>query len=456
MWRLIQPYLTRWLILPLWATITRSPYLDYYQKIRASQNQSGAQVKLEQFKQLKKILIHAYETTTYYKRCFDTAGFSPYRLMDFQDLTQIPILTKATVRANFDDLRSQKYPENSLLKRATGGSTGTPMQFYVTKKREIFHAATIALNYEWAGLRLGERLAMLWGSPFETSKYENIRGKMENILLGRCFLSTFVLSNAILEKYLIILKRFRPKVLLGYTSSLLAFAQFIEKKKLVPPELTSVMSGAESLHEHQREYLEQVFRCPVFNRYGGRDSGAVAAECPEQRNMHINSNLVYAEISPEGHILITDLWNDGMPFIRYDTEDQGIISPVLCSCGRGTPCLQKIEGRVHDLLLKPNGEWVPGEFFPHLFKDVRGIKQFQVIQDEVTTLTLRLVKDEGLFTEKDIEYLRSHILEYFGDIKLHFEYVHELHSLPSGKYRFTICNIPKTTTPIAVSKIKTL
>lgn len=441
MWSSVQPYLTRSLFLPVWSAVSRSRYLDYFHTFKREQRQSRNDIVSFQVQRLKRLLVGAYESTVYYRRIFDQVGFSPHSFRDLRDLHAIPVLTKAIVREHFDKLIVRGIDRRTLTENATGGSTGRPVRFFTTRDREIRQAATIALNYEWAGLPLGQRLAIIWGSPFEVSKFSGWKTKLTNVFLGRLFLPGFSLSDAIFHQYYRKLIRFRPAVLLGYTSILLAFARFLESSGLPPPKLTSVMSGAETLFPHQREYLERVFQCKVFNRYGGRDSGAVAAECPERRSMHVNWNIVHVETLPDGRILVTDLWNDAMPLIRYDTEDVGSLRSELCGCGRESPIFASLEGRVNDLLTTPDGRKVPGEFFPHLFKDVAGVKQFQVIQSTIDRLDISIVKDERTFRNDDLAYLRKQILDLFGDIMINFEFVREIPLLPSGKFRFTISKL---------------
>lgn len=442
MWTHIQPLLTNKIILPLWAFTTGASYLRDYHALQAYQWRPLEEIQADQIRKLKTLLTHAYKTSIYYQKGFDDVGFSPDNFRSLADLKRLPYLTKHAVRTYRHELVSRTYPSEQLIKNATGGSTGTPVSFYATKDREAAHAATIALNYEWAGLKPGDRLAMIWGSTFDATKYQNWKGKITNMLLGRLFLPGFLLSDDIFKQMLAQLKTFRPKTLLGYTSILMALAEYLERESRSIPHLISVISGAETLYPHQREYLEKIFRCPVFNRYGGRDSGAVAAECPEARRMHINANIVYVEESPAGHIIVTDLINEGMPLIRYDTEDIGRINYDRCACGRQSPYLDHIEGRVHDLLITPTGDRVPGEFFPHLFKDVPSIRQFQVIQRQPNELTIRVVKADTRLNKQDLDYIRSRIKQYFGQINIHFVEVDEIPKLASGKFRFTIADLP--------------
>jgi aspartate 1-decarboxylase len=128
------------------------------------------------------------------------------------------------------------------------------------------------------------------------------------------------------------------------------------------------VTSGETLSLEQRETIERFFGCAVFDRYGGVEFNNVAQECREHNGLHIFSDLVYAEVlSTEnepvkpgevGELVITDLRNHYMPFIRYRTGDLAVQSDRKCPCGRGLPLLERIEGRsfgpVDDIPLGPS------------------------------------------------------------------------------------------------------
>ena len=111
----------------------------------------------------------------------------------------------------------------------------------------------------------------------------------------------------------------------------------------------------------------------------------IAAECEKQEGLHINSDNLFVEVinngqfvnpGEAGELVITDLNNFSMPFVRYKNEDLAAISDKKCSCGRGLPLLAYVEGRILDAIQVPGGRVLPGEFFPHFFKDFKWIIVF--------------------------------------------------------------------------------
>ena len=50
------------------------------------------------------------------------------------------------------------------------------------------------------------------------------------------------------------------------------------------------------LHDWQRRRIEDVFGCPVTNRYGCEEVSLIACECEEHHGLHVNADSVLVEI----------------------------------------------------------------------------------------------------------------------------------------------------------------
>jgi phenylacetate-CoA ligase len=150
-----------------------------------------------------------------------------------------------------------------------------------------------------------------------------------------------------------------------------------------------------------------------------------------------------AEPGEIGDIVVTDLHNYGMPFIRYKIGDMGMWAKQPCSCGRAHPLLEDIVGRSLDMLYGVDGRRVPGEFFPHMLKDFSAIRQFQVIQKKRNQLLIKIILRDGQsdFGQPDIE---REIKQVMGErMKCTFEIVDEIPLTRTGKFRVTLSEIPE-------------
>jgi phenylacetate-CoA ligase len=170
---------------------------------------------------------------------------------------------------------------------------------------------------------------------------------------------------------------------------------------------------------------------------------SIAGECECRSGLHVNAENLVVETGDgssgnPSEILVTDLHNYGMPFVRYAMGDLGTISYEPCPCGRGLPRIGSIEGRVLDTLRTADGRTVPGEFFPHLLKDVPEFAQYRVEQKTADHIVISAVLAETL-SEKSRTLLRTEIEKVFGSAtKWEVQEVSEIPRLGSGKRRVTV------------------
>jgi phenylacetate-CoA ligase len=178
----------------------------------------------------------------------------------------------------------------------------------------------------------------------------------------------------------------------------------------------------------------------------------IASECERREGLHVNADHLVVELqrrpdapaTEPGEVVITDLFNYGMPFVRYLNGDVATASDHVCSCGRGLPLLQRVDGRLLDAIRTPAGHLLPGEFFPHMLKDVPGLVRFQVVQRRLDQLDLSLVRGPG-FDEASLAYIRRELAKVVGDsLQLNVHFVDDIPLTPSGKWRVCISELPAT------------
>lgn len=411
------------------------------------------EIKKLQWKKLKKLLEYAHINVPYYQQVFKTLNVTPKDITTPDNFRKLPLLDKEDIRNNIGDIISSNYEKKDLIKNSTGGSTGVNLRFFDDNKRTDYISAIVLRNDRWAGLDIGDRHVKLWGSPFDISHQNRLKSKIYNKLFRTLFLSSYTLSEENMLIYAKKLLQYKPKVIIGYSSPLYLFAKFLEENKIEGIHPRSIISSAEVLYDYQRELIESVFQCKVFNRYGCREFSTIAQECPEHSGMHINAEHVYVECLGEdgepaapgesGELIITDLDNYGMPFIRYRIGDVGVLSDRKCNCGRGLPMMETIEGRTFDIIVGTNGSQLGGTFWTLLLRTaVDGIKQFQVIQESKNEINIKIVVDEK-FKSEYIGMLTDKIHEYCGDdMEVNFGIVDKIPLTKSGKFRFVISKVP--------------
>jgi phenylacetate-CoA ligase len=140
-----------------------------------------------------------------------------------------------------------------------------------------------------------------------------------------------------------------------------------------------------------------------------------------------------------GEVLVTDLLNEAMPFIRYKIGDMGAPLDGPCPCGRGLPRMQMVAGRVTDFIHTPDGRWLSGVAInTYLISQVPGIRQAQIVQDQCNRLRFRLV-ESGQGSQAAEDFLREQVPKMFGrDMRYSTEWVAQIPPEASGKIRVTI------------------
>ena len=440
----------RAVIAPLWAAKEGTPYLRHLRQLDGSKSRPLHLVQADQWQRFKKLLAHAYDNTVFYRQHFDSAQIRPDDIKGFDDLSLLPLLTKDNIRTNKDSMTARNIPHHQLIAGKTSGSTGVSIEFYQDEESTQWKRAVTITYDRWAGWDIGERIGAIWGNPQHNL---NWRTKLRNALLDRyIYLDTLKMDEGAMLVFYRELQHKTPAILFGHAHSLFLFARFLEVHDLSGIRPRGIISTCMVLHDFERKTIEKVFGCRVTNRYGCEEVSLISCECP-QGNMHVNCDTLIVEFVRNGQsvppgepgaIVVTDLSNYGMPFIRYKVGDVGVPSAkTSCLCGCNYPIMDSLEGRVADYVVTPDGNYISGISLTENFAmHLPGVKQMQIVQEKTDFLVFRIVKGETFNeqTEKDINRLAT---DRFGrQMQWQVEYVESIQSERSGKYRFCISKLP--------------
>ena len=404
---------------------------------------------------LQRLVEYAYEHVPYYRRVFDQVKFHPDDLRrDVTSFRRIPLLTKDLIRENFQDLlTTEPQRRKQLSKVTTSGSTGQPLVFMQDNDFRDSVTADIQRHLGWAGCKMGQRHAYIWGANFEVSTSQSLRTRLIDWEWNRFLTNAFLLTDKSLAAFAERVQRQRPRVLYGYASSLYRFAQFVRQGPYQDIMFDGVISSAEVLLPAVRQFVEETFQCKMLNRYGTKELGGVACECEAHTGLHISAENNYVEILREGqpaqpgeagNIIVTNLNNEGMPFIRYSIGDESAwYMGDHCSCGRTSPMLKNVEGRVVETFKTRDGRTAWAGFAGAGYSSLAhpSVKQFQIVQKSLDLIVVRLVKD-GEIPQANLDELVRTMHTAFGDnVQVEFEFPDEIPVLPSGKHRYAVSEI---------------
>ncbi len=420
--------------------------LNVYEEYLHTQWSSPAIHRMNQVNALKKLVAHAYTNTVYYRELFDCEGCTPADFTTLDDLSRLPILEKDTIRARQGDFIARNMAQFSPKKKATGGSTGIPLSYFMDRDARSSHWATMYRQWHTGGWRPGDMLVYLGGSSiFPTTS--DLK-KMVYVRLNNWkALSSFDMTEANMARWLGMMRESKISYMHAYASSANLLATFAESNGMRDFHLRSVFTSAESLLPRHRDTIERAFGCEVFDLYGANDGGGFAFECEAHLGLHAVSERAIMEVvdargdpvapGETGELITTDLLNFSMPFIRYRVGDMGSRRPEDCPCGRGLPLFSPIQGRSHDFVFTKKGAKVHGEFFAHLLRSRQWVDQFSVVQEENGDIVL-LIRTVTRQLPEEAKEIQGVLKQKFEGSNISVQSTPEMPVARSGKHRFVI------------------
>jgi phenylacetate-CoA ligase len=362
-------------------------------------------------------------------------------------LKKIPFLSKKTIKKTIDDFKAKNFPENKFEVNTTGGSTGFPLRFYVEKDvAQAIHKAFFQIFLDQFNCHF-------------TNKQVNLISN-DNICTYSIFrrimiLSSLYMSDKNIPTYIKKIKNLKPKFILAFPTALFKLAKYMNKNQIESfPSLKAVICSGEIIFDWQRNLFEKTFNCRIYSLYAHNEIAVFGTSCPVSNNYHMYPEYGIVELinkngeqvtkeGESGEIVVTGFNNYIFPFIRYKTEDIGILTLKKCSCGRNYFLLKQIIGRIQDFIVTKDKRLIPLTGFYGLIAKVSdNVKNCQLLQEEEGKLILNIIKDDN-YTEKDEKAIKTQYQKRFNkDINLTIQYVDSISSNPAGKFQFLIQKLP--------------
>ncbi len=317
--------------------------------------------------QLRTILLHAFNTVTYYRDKWTAAGITEEKLRSFalSDISQLPFLSK-------DDLR--KHCKTTLLsdKRESGGSyfessgtTGTPTSIlFSDAMHQRWSAAYEARVRNWAGVDNNMSRGMIGGRRVLPDADARPPYYRYNYFEKQIYFSAYHISPATMRNYVDALNKYKPDYMVGYAMSNYFLARFIKEAGVQVPQMKAVITSSEKLMPEMRQVMEDVYRCKTYDGWSGVEACGLVSEC-ECGGLHISPDVGLVEILNEngepakpgeyGEVVCTGFLNYDQPLIRYRIGDYMQVSNKECSCGLKMPLVQEITGRIEDTIIGKDG-----------------------------------------------------------------------------------------------------
>ncbi|HWA72170.1 MAG TPA: glycosyltransferase [Polyangiaceae bacterium] len=427
----------------------------YYETLSTTQWLSAEQIRELQNEKLRRLIRHAYRSVPFYRARMQELKLKPEDIRTQEDLAKLPLLTKDHVRKHLHfDMVADGASHADMLRISTSGSTGEPFICYADRAQVEFRWAATLRSQEWTGYRFGDPCVRLWHQTIGMTDSQTAKEKLDAWFARRTFVPVFEMTEDGLAEIVRLMSDKQPVLIDGYAEAFNFLGQYLEARGGLNFKPKALMSSAQTLPRRSRQLIEAAFGCPVFDKYGSREFSGVAYESEAHDGHLIVAEGYVVEVLVDGRpalpgevgeVVITDLNNYCMPFIRYRIGDlaEAVDNSRPSSCGRGLPRLGEIQGRVQSIIQGTDGHFVPGSFFPHLLKDYdHAIKRFQVVQDEPGAIKLRLVKAPR-YTDDTLEEIKACIHRYLGEgLRIDVIFEDHIEMVRTGKHLASVSRLP--------------
>jgi phenylacetate-CoA ligase len=436
----------------LYDRLNNTNILPCFHELMRSQWLSTDEMRWFQLKRLQELLQYAQQYVPYYRQLFKRIGFQPDRLLNSPaGFQEIPTISKECIRRHRNQfLTTNPTHRTDTLWAATSGSTGTPFIYGEERRFRDYFVASALRHHTWSGWQIGQQRVYIWGSAprFQRFKWK-AQTYLKNLLWNRTYVKAYQLTEKKMTRLTHLLRKRKPQLLQVYPASLEFYARFLQQKGWDDIRIPAVFSTGEKLFPHQRQLFQEVFQCRSYNKYAALEVGAIACQCQASDAMHINTETCFVEILDDngqpvpkgvtGNIVVTPLNNRYFPLIRYRLQDLGAMSLNRCDCRRGQPLLEVVEGRRADMFKTRDGRMVWGESLNML--SVSGIKQWQIIQESLQAIHIRLVVTHD-FRKYLLDVIQQRITDVMGaGTKVTFEFFDTLPVEPGKKFRYVISKV---------------
>jgi phenylacetate-CoA ligase len=436
----------RSVIFPLAEFSQGTHILKTLELLEDSQWRTSDQIRDFQEARLRELIQHSYANVPYYRSTFDRLGLKPADINSVEDLQKLPVLSKDIIRRNFpDNMIASNIPRKRLTLCHSGGSTGEPLPYYQDRQAISWRFACLFRFWRWAGYEFGKRWIRL-----DLIAHDTPAQKMMDTL-GRClFFRLSRMNQDTLRLSVERIRKYRPELIRGYASQVFLLAKYLKDNNISDIKPVLIITTGDMLFPHYRQLIEEQFHCAVFDNYGG-NSIVISSQC-ESGTHHIAAENTVLEFVKDdrvvrpgqlGAVLVTDLSNYGMPFIRFKIGDLASPCQEVCKCGRGLPVMSSVVGRDTDIVVTPDGNYLVAYFFGHIFESMMSVDQFQVVQEAEDEIEVKIVKNNK-FSNQDARYIEDAIRQGAGErLKIRLNFVKDIPVPRSGKIRLVISEIGK-------------
>ena len=413
----------------------------YYNFYNSTLHWNREQIEGYQLKKVKDLIMHSYNNVPFYTDRFKSIGLNPEDIKSLEDIKQIPLLTREDLQEFTKKLVDPKAEIKKLIKGGSSGTTGTPIQFIHDLNAESAGIAAGYTCWNMSGWEFGRRGVHIWGNLDSIQKWNRPISKLKRYAYNQKYIASPLLNKIDqLPRLIEEIRKFRPQYIDGYANSIYLLANYIKNNGVDFTKCKLVLTTAENLLHSQKLVIEEVLGA-VVDSYGCSEINGIATRPAGSDRYYIFEPRVIVETANNDNhhfkeIVVTDLDNMTMPFIRYKIGD--LIDDVYPGSDQNEHkfnYFKSIDGRSADIVNLGNGKCLlPVNIFGGTF-----IRQFKEITRHKTiwnNKTLTFVFEVKMEIDQVAVYnkIKSSMKEYEVDFEI--QYVNQIKHDGRGKYNY--------------------
>ena len=429
---------------------------DCFKQLLKNEHMSQDELREWQLTHLQELLSYVCEHVPYYKVYSETNNIDKsFQSRDINELlSHFPVSDKEIIRNNFNKWLSDELSYDDMNWSSTSGSTGIPFKFHTSQLASDYKTASKYRLYHRYGINIDDK-QMCFGSSFNQNqtKLQKTKTVLNNlIVIKKFFIDTARLSQDNIRHEIERIIRLPIKSLWGYPSAIFEVAKFAldNNIKICNKHLKAIFYSGESHDENINQVVKQAFGDKIVIADEFNSVEGFIASTYRDGLLHLNEDTTIFEVLKsdgsissygKGELLITNLFNNEFPFIRYKNGDVVDISESSGNIGVPFRILNSADGRSSSFIY--NGtikvpHAICTHYMPHSNYKTQ-VKKFQIIQNEKNSVIVKIAYyDENNLDKKGIEEMYRNL---FDQIEVHFEYVDDIPREKSGKFRDVIQNV---------------
>ncbi len=307
--------------------------------------------KIKLIEKLKKIASYAYHSTQYYKKIFDRANIDINLINTIEDFTKLPIVSPLDLikyGADFSSKEAEIYRITS-----SSGTSNNPKTLYRSAEDTNYSVINMIKLFKMAGLKNSDRLII--DQPFDLAH-------LGYLSLEACKKMTIMaipigLSSSE-ERIIKFMEKYSPISIFSSPSRMTKISSIIREKSCNKIEIDKILLAGEKVSKSQLSHITDTWNTIPHNLYGSEELDGLAGSC-ENGCLHFLNEDFYLELinstnNNEGEAVITSLYSQGTPLIRYHLGDRIRLNDYECPCGSKNQIIE-ITGRIKGSISLYNG-----------------------------------------------------------------------------------------------------